>query len=198
MQLSVLGKWSFFWCPFKVTKHCKNRGFPSKRGFTICDTQKLCSSENTIFIVFSLKHSFVDMKECNLKSKNLPKIGVVCQNAKSFFLGLCFFAFWWFCFFVACAFVLVFCKNGPKRLFSCNFRGFCLFCSPERPVLKCFFSSYSVFFLVFLFPSLSKSFFLWFLSINPFLEKILCGGFVCHFILSFPFLMFASLFEAIS
>ena len=44
-------------------------GFPSKRGFTICDTQKLCSAENTIFIVFSAKHSFVDMKECSLKKK---------------------------------------------------------------------------------------------------------------------------------
>ena len=32
LQLSVLGKWSFFWCPFKVAKHYKNRGFSRHRG----------------------------------------------------------------------------------------------------------------------------------------------------------------------
>ena len=32
LQLSVLGKWSFFWCPFKVTKHYKNRGFSRHGG----------------------------------------------------------------------------------------------------------------------------------------------------------------------
>ena len=32
LQLSVFGKWSFFWCPFKVTKHYNNRGFSRHRG----------------------------------------------------------------------------------------------------------------------------------------------------------------------
>ena len=32
LQLSVFGKWSFFWCPFKVTKHYKNRGFSRHGG----------------------------------------------------------------------------------------------------------------------------------------------------------------------
>ena len=32
LQLSVFGKCHFFWCPFKVTKHYKNRGFSRHRG----------------------------------------------------------------------------------------------------------------------------------------------------------------------
>ena len=140
-----------FWCPFKVTKHYKNRGFHSKRGFTICDTYKLCSVENTIFIVFSAKHSFEDMKECNLKkNKNLPKMGVVCQNAKRSLFGM-FFCFLVVLFFVACVFVLVFCKKAQKGYFPAILEVFCLFCSHQRPVLKCFFSSYFVFF-AFVFP----------------------------------------------
>ena len=54
------GKMVLLLFPFKVTKHYKNRGFTRK---AICDTQKLCSAENTIFIVLSAKHSFADMKE---------------------------------------------------------------------------------------------------------------------------------------
>ena len=41
-----------------------------KRGFAICDTQELCSAENTIFIVFSAKHSFAEVNERNLKNRN--------------------------------------------------------------------------------------------------------------------------------
>ena len=32
LQLSVFGKRYIFWCPFKVTKHYKNRGFSRHRG----------------------------------------------------------------------------------------------------------------------------------------------------------------------
>ena len=32
LQLSVFGKCHFFWCPLKVTKHYKNRGFSGHRG----------------------------------------------------------------------------------------------------------------------------------------------------------------------
>ena len=63
---------TFLW-PCKITKHYKTRGFsryrakpkmallvsnvpfwegPSKGGFTICNTQKLCSAENTILLCF--------------------------------------------------------------------------------------------------------------------------------------------------
>ena len=34
LQLSVFGKWSNFWCPFKVTKHYKNRAFSRHMGKT--------------------------------------------------------------------------------------------------------------------------------------------------------------------
>ena len=88
-------KMVLFLCTFKITKHYKNRGFGRhkgkpkmaqngtfgcksamlgrglKGGFTICDTRQLCSAENTIFIVLSAKHSFADMKECNLKRTNI-------------------------------------------------------------------------------------------------------------------------------
>ena len=96
-----------FLCPFKVTKHYINRGFQGEtqnvtfgckspifgrgleRGFTICDTWKLCSAENTIFIVFSAEHCFVDMKECNLK-KNTKNRGLFAKMQKVVFL-VCFF-----------------------------------------------------------------------------------------------------------
>ena len=102
-----------FLCPFKVTKHYKNRDFPW--GFTICDTQNLCSAENTIFIVFSAKHSFADMKERNLtKNKNLPKFrGLFAKCKKVFFFFLvCVFLFFFggfvICCLCFCAFVFVF------------------------------------------------------------------------------------------
>ena len=44
-----------------------------ERGFTICDTQKLCSIENTIFIVFSAKDSFAETKECKLEKQICTK-----------------------------------------------------------------------------------------------------------------------------
>ena len=79
----------FLW-PFQVMKHYKKGVSAStgakpkmallvakvpfwegglERGFTICDTYKLCSAENTIFIVFSAQHSSADMRECNLIKK---------------------------------------------------------------------------------------------------------------------------------
>ena len=68
---------------------------------------RLRSVEDTIFVVFSAKHSFVDMKECTLiKNKNLPKIVVVCQNAKRSFFGMFFFCFLVVLFF----FCLCFCS----------------------------------------------------------------------------------------
>ena len=112
LQLSVLGKWSFFWCPFKVTKHYKNRGFSRhggkpkmallaakvpfwvfpRNGVLLSVLHKSCALLKTLFYSVCSKHSFVDMKNITWKkNKNLPKIGVVCQNAKRFFLGMFFF-----------------------------------------------------------------------------------------------------------
>ena len=122
--------------------------------------------------------------------KKLTKIGVVCQNAKGVF---CHF-FWvlvvlFFCFSVFLCFCFV--HNSPKWLFSCIFRGFLSILFPQKACLKLFLfflSCFSCFCLPF-----QKSIFLYFLSINPFLEKILCFCFSCACL--FPFLMFACLFE---
>ena len=89
---------------------CKSAilGFPSKRGFTICGTQKLCSAENIIFIVFSAKHSFVDMKECNLRKTEFTKNRGCLPNCKKFFFGYVFLLLGglFFCCLCFCACVL--------------------------------------------------------------------------------------------
>ena len=87
----------------------------SKRGFTICDTQKLCSAKNTIFIVLSAKHSFADMKESNLKKKNSPqKIRGCLPKCKRCFL-VCFVFFGGFVF--LCFVLVLFVKSLKKGYF---------------------------------------------------------------------------------
>ena len=142
-QMALLVSKVPFWVfPFWV--------FLSKGGFTICATQQLCSAQSTIFIVFSEKHSFAIMKECNLKKTNLPKEGglfaktqkgVFCSLVVLFFCCLCFV----FCFFVKRP------KKGYFLQFSRVFFFFFLISSPKRPVLKCLLSSFSVFFPCFAF-----------------------------------------------
>ena len=81
-------------------------GFPSKGGSTICDTQKLCSAEKHNFIV-SAKHSFADMKECNLKKTTNYKEGAFCQTAKGVFWSFfCLLVVLFSCCLCFCAFVL--------------------------------------------------------------------------------------------
>ena len=71
----------------------------SKVVFTIFATPKLCSCENTIFVVFSAKHSFAETKECqSKKNRNLPIIGGCLPTCKrvfflfvSLFFGVFFF-----------------------------------------------------------------------------------------------------------
>ena len=78
----------------------------SKGGFTICDAPKLCSAENTIFIVLSAMHSFAEIKECKLKKTELyQQWGAVCQYAKRCVFVLDFLVVLFFsqCF---CSFVL--------------------------------------------------------------------------------------------
>ena len=70
---------------------------------------------------------------------------------------------------------LCFCASVLFKIAQCTLRGFCLFCSHKRPVLKCFFSSYFVFLLL---SSFSKiHFYIFFLSINPFFTKDSLWGF---------------------
>ena len=80
---------------------------------TICDAQKLCSAEKTIFAVFSAKHSFAEMKECKLpKTETYQKLGPVANMQKLFFI-YCFRAF---CFFLI-VFDFVGGKSPPKAIF---------------------------------------------------------------------------------
>ena len=155
--------------------------------------------------MFSARHSFVDMKECTLiKNKNLPKIGVVCQNAKRLFLVyiyiyiyIIFFCFLVVLFFVACVFVLVFCKKAPKGYFPAILEVFCLFCSPKRPVFKillfflfCFFSGFP-----FVFPFKTPFYPFAFWPSAPFWKTLIFLVSLSFLFLPFPFLMFACFFQ---
>ena len=157
------GKVVFFFWPFQVTKHYKNRGFSRHRGkpqiallvakvpfwegapkgLLLSVIPKSCVLlKNTIFIVFSAKHSFADMRE----QKKMTKIGVVCQNGQRCFFGP-FWGFGGFVFWVSlcfCASVLyAIARNG---YFPAFLEVFCLFCSHKRPALNCLCSSYFAFF----------------------------------------------------
>ena len=63
-----------------------------KVGFTNCVFEKRCASENTIFIVFSGKHSSCNEKAVCWKNRNYEKKWVVLNMAKWCFL-VCFWGF---------------------------------------------------------------------------------------------------------
>ena len=64
----------------------------AKVGFTNCVFEKLCFAENTIFIVFSEKHSFSETKyACWTKQKIYEKLWVVFEHGKMVFWGFLFF-----------------------------------------------------------------------------------------------------------
>ena len=109
----------------------------STGGFTTCDTQKLCSVESTIMIVLSAKHSFAEIKECNLKKKqNFTKNWGLFANMQNgvLFCFLCFLALW---------FSPLCCFKPKTGYFPAGFH-FSI-CSPKGPSLKSFFSSYYFF-----------------------------------------------------
>ena len=117
--LSVLAKISFGTKTVQSRKHYKNRGFKGnckkkkktkmtpflgkrvffdmveKVGFSNCVFEKLCFPENTIFIVFSAKHSFSKTKTaCWKKTENLWKIvGCFWTWQNGVFFGVCFLRF---------------------------------------------------------------------------------------------------------
>ena len=114
---------------------------------------------------------------------------------KGFFL-ICFFVvFWWFCFLLPVFWFLCFVKS-PKRLFSCNFRGFLSILFPQKACLKVFLFFLFCFFCCFCLPFQNSILSLCFLAISPFLENInIFGFFFFFFFLLFPFLMFACCFQ---
>ena len=161
--------------------------FPLERGFTICETQKLCSAESTIFIVFSAKHSFAEINECKSKSINLPKIGGCLPTCQRFFF-VAFFVFGGFWFFF-----LVWKKpqkgNCPAICFSCL--------CPQGPVFKCHISFLFCFVSWFSFclPFQIPSFFFGFCPSTPFWK--ICFGFFCFcYLLHLPLFMFACFFQS--
>ena len=142
LHLSVLGKWSFF-VPIQSHQRLQKQGFPLERGFTICDTSKLCSAENTIFIVFSAKHSLAEIKECKLKKNiDLPKIRGCLPTCTKVFL-VCFCLFFMVLFVSWC---VLFPLKKPRKayLFPAILAFF--FVSPKGPSSKSLFSSYFVLF----------------------------------------------------
>ena len=182
----------FMW-PYQITKDYKNKGLSrnkgkpkmalwvskvpcwegaSKGGFTICDTRKLCSAENTIFIVFQQNTAWQ-------KAEIHHKLGIACQHAKVFFV--CFSLFLAF----LCLFFFVEKKN-LKGYFPAILEFF-LLCSPKRPVFKIllfFLSCFSLF--SFCLPFQKSIFFFAFCPSTPFWKRCFWG-----FLLSFLFVAFS-------
>ena len=107
---------------------------------------------------------------------------------------VCFFCFLVFLFFVACVLVLVFCKKAQKGYFPAVLEVFCLFCSHKRPALKCFISSYVVFFWLLSFFS-TIHFYIFCCPSTTFWKTLMFLVSFFFFFLPFPFLMFACFFQ---
>ena len=84
-EIAKKQKWHLFWKRvfFDMVENV---------GFTNCVFEKLCFPENTIFMVFSAKHSFQKQKLYVEKNRNLWKIvGCFWTWQNGVFLGVCFF-----------------------------------------------------------------------------------------------------------
>ena len=177
----------FFWA-YKITKHYENRGLSRhkgkpkmallvwkvsfgkgpRKGFYYLGYTKAVLCWKHSFIVFSAAHSFAEIQGCKLtKKQKCTKIGGCLPACKKVFLLFLLFSF-----------VLDFLEKAPKKVISCNFRGFSSLVPPKGLSLRSFSSSYSFFFLVFLLLSSLSKFHVFFISCpsTPF-WKILFGGF---------------------
>ena len=105
-----------------------------------------------------------------------------------------FFCFLVVLFLVACVLVLVFCKKAQQGYFPAVLEVFCLFCSHKRPALKCFISSYFVFFFAFVF-LFNNPFLYVFCASTTFWKTLMFLVSFFFFFLPFPFLMFACFFQ---
>ena len=159
-------------------------GVFTRKGVLLSVIPKSCALLKTLFYsVFSktqlCRHERLQLEQKQKFTKNrgcLPK-------CKKVFFWYVFFAFWWFCFLLP-VFLSCVCKKAQKGYFPAILEVFCLFCSHQRPVWKWFFSSCFVFFCFCL--PFQKSIFC-FLSINPFLQKTLCGVSFLFLLLAFSF-----------
>ena len=129
------------------------------------------------------------------KQKFTKNRGCLPKCKKVFFWYVCF-CFLVVLFFVACVLVLVFCKKkGPKRLFSCNFRGFLSILFPQKACLKVFLFFLFCFF-AFVFPFKTPFYPFAFWPSAPFWKTLIfLVSFFFFFFLLFPFLMFACFFQ---
>ena len=127
LQLSVFGNWSFIGAHSKSPNTTKigvlaDTGENPKWHFWLQKCHFVFSLEKGLYYLWYLKavlcwkHYFYSVfsktqlcrhERMQLEQKqNLPKIGVVCQNAKRSFFWYVFFCFLVVLFFVACVFVL--------------------------------------------------------------------------------------------
>ena len=175
LQLPVFGKWYFFGAHSKSPNTTKigvsadtgenpkwhfwlqkcHFGFSLEKGFYYlwCLKAVFCW-KHYFYSAFSktqlCRHERMQLEQKQKFTKNrgyLPK-------CKKVFFWYVFFCFLVVLFFVACVLVLVFCRKGPTRLFSCNFRGFLSILFPQKACLKVFLFFLFCFFL--LLSSLSK------------------------------------------
>ena len=128
------------------------------------------------------------------KQKFTKNRGCLPKCKKVFFWYVFFFAFWWFCFLLPVFWFLCFVKKAQKGYFPAILEVFCLFCSHKRPVLRCFFSSYFVFF-AFVFPFKTPFYPFAFWPSAPFWKTLIFLVSFFFFFLLFPFLMFACFFQ---
>ena len=161
---------------------------PRKRVFTICDTHKLCSAENTILVLF--QQSFAEISECQSKNnRNLPKIGGLFANMHKgvlfYVFFVCLLVLWFFVLFV---FVLLGGKKPKKGYFPASFEGFPLL-FPKRLLFHILLFFILCVFLVFpfVFPFKIPSFSLLFIHQPLFGKLVFFGG---GFLLSFVFCLF--------
>ena len=115
-------------------------------------------------------------------------------ECKRVFFGYVFFCFLVFLFFVACVLVLVFCKKGPKRLFSCSFRAFLSILFPQKACLKVFhFFLFCFFWLLSFFSTIH--FYIFCCPSTTLWKTLMFLVSFFFFFLPFPFLMFACFFQ---
>ena len=126
------------------------------------------------------------------KQKFYKNRGWFARMQKGVFSSL--FGFWWFVFFFSVFLWFCLFQIAQNGYFPACLEVFCLFCSHKRPVLKCFFFSYLVFFC-FCLPFQKSIFIFSFCPSTPFNKRLFVGFLLFFFCLSFPFLSFACLFD---